>query len=113
MLSHIYLPHLSINSIRMCDKSQEARRIMLSDINFTSMVPELSRSADHLCQEEDAENHADESSPMATAANNGNSSVLASATQDYYKGPCLKTPDYSNRGYIYYELNINYTVHVL
>lgn len=27
----------------------EARRILLSDIGFTSMVPELSRSADHLC----------------------------------------------------------------
>lgn len=27
----------------------EARRVLLSDIGFTSMVPELSRSADHLC----------------------------------------------------------------
>lgn len=38
-------------SLRLCDKTQEARRVLLSDINFTSMVPELSRSADHLCQE--------------------------------------------------------------
>ncbi|KAK9888090.1 hypothetical protein WA026_000367 [Henosepilachna vigintioctopunctata] len=29
--------------------SVEARRVLLSDIGFTSMVPELSRSADHLC----------------------------------------------------------------
>lgn len=35
------------------DKSREARRVMLSDINFTSMVPELSRSADHLHQDDD------------------------------------------------------------
>ena len=45
------------------------------------MVPELSRSADHLCQqrinEEENEN-----------AENG----------DYYKGSNLKTPDYTNRG---------------
>lgn len=38
-------------SLRLCEKTQEARRVLLSDINFTSMVPELSRSADHLCQE--------------------------------------------------------------
>ncbi|CAO1411630.1 unnamed protein product [Diamesa serratosioi] len=66
---------------RLSDKTQEARRILLSDINFTSMVPELSRSADHLCQqrinEEENEN-----------AENG----------DYYKGCNLKTPDYTSRG---------------
>lgn len=38
-------------SLRLSDKTQEARRTLLSDINFTSMVPELSRSADHLSQE--------------------------------------------------------------
>lgn len=38
--------------IRLSEKTQEARRVLLSDINFTSMVPELSRSADHLCQEQ-------------------------------------------------------------
>ena len=38
-------------SLKLCEKTQEARRVLLSDINFTSMVPELSRSADHLCQE--------------------------------------------------------------
>ncbi|XP_023245398.1 uncharacterized protein LOC106638398 isoform X2 [Copidosoma floridanum] len=37
--------------LRLSDKTREARRVMLSDISFTSMVPELSRSADHLCQE--------------------------------------------------------------
>lgn len=29
--------------------------MLLSDINFTSMIPELSRSADHLCPEEDGD----------------------------------------------------------
>nr|CAD7266157.1 unnamed protein product [Timema shepardi] len=38
--------------LKLSDKTQEARRTLLSDINFTSMVPELSRSADHLCQED-------------------------------------------------------------
>ncbi|KAF6213003.1 hypothetical protein GE061_010717 [Apolygus lucorum] len=38
-------------SLRLSEKTQEARRVLLSDINFTSMVPELSRSADHLCHE--------------------------------------------------------------
>lgn len=37
--------------LRLSDKTREARRVMLSDINFTSMVPELSRSADHLCHD--------------------------------------------------------------
>lgn len=48
---------------------------MLSDINFTSMVPELSRSADHLCQQKINE-EADEDA-------------------DYFKGNLLKTPDYT------------------
>ncbi|XP_023014415.2 uncharacterized protein isoform X1 [Leptinotarsa decemlineata] len=34
--------------LRLSDKTVEARRVLLSDIGFTSMVPELSRSADHL-----------------------------------------------------------------
>lgn len=29
--------------------------MLLSDINFTSMIPELSRSADHLCPEDEDE----------------------------------------------------------
>ena len=66
---------------RVCNKSQEARRVLLSDINFTSMVPELSRSADHLCQDEDPNN-----------ANNENNS------KGYYKGHHLKTPDFTNKG---------------
>ncbi|XP_039293412.1 uncharacterized protein LOC111049194 [Nilaparvata lugens] len=40
------------HSLKLCEKTQEARRVLLSDINFTSMVPELSRSADHLCNNE-------------------------------------------------------------
>lgn len=46
------------------------------------MVPELSRSADHLCHGEEQQN---------TDNNNGDS-------HDYSKGPFLKTPDYANRG---------------
>lgn len=49
--------------------------MLLSDINFTSMVPELSRSADHLCQQKINE-EADEDG-------------------DYFKGNLLKTPDYT------------------
>lgn len=60
---------------RLSERTQEARRILLSDINFTSMVPELSRSADHLCQQKINE-EADEDA-------------------DYFKGNLLKTPDYT------------------
>ncbi|XP_022916438.2 uncharacterized protein [Onthophagus taurus] len=35
--------------LQLSEKTVEARRVLLSDIGFTSMVPELSRSADHLC----------------------------------------------------------------
>ncbi|GLV44787.1 hypothetical protein CBL_14642 [Carabus blaptoides fortunei] len=42
---------MSQKSLRLSEKTKEARRVLLSDINFTSMVPELSRSADHLYQE--------------------------------------------------------------
>lgn len=62
-------------SSRLSEKTQEARRVLLSDINFTSMVPELSRSADHLCQQKINE-EADEDA-------------------DYFKGNLLKTPDYT------------------
>lgn len=62
--------------IRLSEKTQEARRVLLSDINFTSMVPELSRSADHLCQQKINE-EADEENA------------------DYFKGNLLKTPDYA------------------
>lgn len=34
--------------LKLSEKTVEARRVLLSDIGFTSMVPELSRSADHL-----------------------------------------------------------------
>lgn len=61
--------------LRLSEKTQEARRVLLSDINFTSMVPELSRSADHLCQQKINE-EADEDG-------------------DYFKGTLLKTPDYT------------------
>lgn len=52
--------------------------MLLSDINFTSMVPELSRSADHLCQqpeEQDEEPNDENRSP------------------NYCKGNLLKTPE--------------------
>lgn len=60
---------------RFSEKTQEARRILLSDINFTSMVPELSRSADHLCQQKINEEENEDG--------------------DYFKGNLLKTPDYA------------------
>lgn len=68
----------------MSEKTREARRVLLSDINFTSMVPELSRSADHLCHGEEQQN-ADRNNDDADS---------------YAKGPFLKTPDYMNQGYI-------------
>lgn len=52
------------------------------------MVPELSRSADHLCHGEEQQN---------TDNNNGDSN-------DYSKGPFLKTPDYANRGLVQFSL---------
>ncbi|XP_055538622.1 uncharacterized protein LOC129726061 [Wyeomyia smithii] len=64
-------------TLRPSDKTQEARRVLLSDINFTSMVPELSRSADHLCQQEQEEDE----------ENNENRSP------NYCKGNLLKTPE--------------------
>lgn len=68
------------------DKTQEARRILLSDINFTSMVPELSRSADHLCRGGDNSNIRNEMNGINLT--------------EYYKGTTLKTPDCISRGYI-------------
>lgn len=46
------------------------------------MVPELSRSADHLCHGEDQQN-----------VENNNADG-----HEYLKGPFLKMPDYGNRG---------------
>lgn len=48
------------------------------------MVPELSRSADHLCQEDDKKNDSESKSPS------------------YIKGNLLKTPDYALRGYTHF-----------
>lgn len=64
---------------RLSEKTQEARRVLLSDINFTSMVPELSRSADHLCQQKINEEVNEE-------------------VDDYFKGNLLKTPQDYTRG---------------
>lgn len=66
----------------MSEKTREARRVLLSDINFTSMVPELSRSADHLCHGEEQQN-----------IDNNNA-----ASESYAKGAFLKTPDYLHQG---------------
>lgn len=55
---------------------------MLSDINFTSMVPELSRSADHICPDGEI-----------------TESDAESKTNDYYKGHLLQTPDYTGKGW--------------
>ncbi|XP_017787599.1 PREDICTED: uncharacterized protein LOC108570274 [Habropoda laboriosa] len=53
--SKFALPAGVSGRLRLSDKTREARRVMLSDINFTSMVPELSRSADHLCHDPHAQ----------------------------------------------------------
>lgn len=74
-----------MNNYRLSDKTQEARRVLLSDINFTSMVPELSRSADHLCQKNYPQNNDN------TDNNN----------QSYIKGNSLKTPDFMTKGLIF------------
>lgn len=68
----------------MSEKTQEARRILLSDINFTSMIPELSRSADHLCHQKIKE-ETDENE-------------IENDEDNYFKGTLLKTPDYATRG---------------
>ncbi|XP_015596682.1 uncharacterized protein LOC107268431 isoform X2 [Cephus cinctus] len=53
--SKFALPSGVAGRLRLSDKTREARRVMLSDISFTSMVPELSRSADHLCHDPHAQ----------------------------------------------------------
>lgn len=68
---------------RVSEKTRDTRRILLSDINFTSMVPELSRSADHLCHGDDARNI------------EGN---LEAISEIGGKEAFLKTPECSQRG---------------
>lgn len=66
------------------------------------MVPELSRSADHLCQGEEqqnAENNNSSNANIATGSGDGGNNHY------YYKGSHLKTPDYINRGYVAREIN--------
>ncbi|EZA54067.1 hypothetical protein DMN91_000183 [Ooceraea biroi] len=53
--SKFALPTGVSGRLKLSDKTREARRVMLSDISFTSMVPELSRSADHLCHDPHAQ----------------------------------------------------------
>lgn len=65
----------------LSEKTQENRRVLLSDINFTSMVPELSRSADHICPDGEL-----------------NESDADSKTNEYFKGHLLQTPDYTTKG---------------
>lgn len=47
---------LPFYSYRESKISHETRQVLLSDIQFTSMVPEISRSADHLCHAEEDQN---------------------------------------------------------
>lgn len=54
------------------------------------MVPELSRSADHLC-------HGDEQQGTENDNEDDN---------EYIKGPLLKTPDYLNCGYVKFSFVI-------
>lgn len=52
--SKFTLPVPQAKRLPLSDKTREARRVLLSDINFTSMAPELSRSADHLHDDKSA-----------------------------------------------------------
>lgn len=85
-------------SLKICDRSQDARRILLSDINFTSMVPELSRSADHLALESGAAGVGDSGNVAPTVAGLYRNFPRAFS---YMKnpdvmGPCLVSPGYQH-----------------
>ncbi|XP_075980369.1 uncharacterized protein LOC142979381 [Anticarsia gemmatalis] len=60
---------------------QDARRVMLSDIGFTSMVPELSRSADPVWALGKLQPHADDS------VNTSSSKFMSRGSS--YRSPCL------------------------
>ncbi|XP_044737827.1 uncharacterized protein LOC123299626 [Chrysoperla carnea] len=99
--SKFALPIYQQPKIRLSEKTQEARRVLLSDINFTSMVPELSRSADHLCQEEI------ENIPPSTYHTRGQYLRTPEAHRKYDTSDILTSPnfgkyyspsDYSNFG---------------
>lgn len=93
LLTHFY------STCRLNKKTREARRVLLSDINFTSMVPELSRSADHLCQGEQQQNAENNNTSNVNIASG--SGEAGTSNQFYYKGSHLKTPDYILRGYLF------------
>lgn len=113
-------------SLRLSDKTQEARRTLLSDINFTSMVPELSRSADHLCQAEIeaavtgalgsglCRNYPHAHSYMKNI-NGGHSAHTGSSlispgfgnSHDYGKEPWSPSCDYSQSGLVHYGSSQN------
>lgn len=85
-------------SLKICNRSQDARRILLSDINFTSMVPELSRSADHLALESGVSGAVDSGSLAPTVAGLYRNFPRAFS---YMKnpdimGPCLVSPGYQH-----------------
>lgn len=81
--------------LKLMDKTQEARRILLSDISFTSMVPELSRSVDHLCQN---------GQRMPSGAANITQSHFNPAAMKYLKSPALlsTSSSYSSK----FEFNV-------
>ncbi|KAJ8680679.1 hypothetical protein QAD02_016466 [Eretmocerus hayati] len=70
--SKFALPAGAPGRLRLSDKTREARRVMLSDIGFTSMVPELSRSADHLCHDPLAQQQ-QQSQPHSPSGSTGHS----------------------------------------
>lgn len=85
-------------SLKLCDRGQDARRILLSDINFTSMVPELSRSADHLALESGVANIPESGNITPTVAGLYRNFPRAFS---YMKnpdvmGPCLVSPGYQH-----------------
>lgn len=82
--------------LKLTDKTQEARRILLSDINFTSMVPELSRSVDHLCQN---------GLRLPNTTTHATPASFVSAASKYPKSPALLSSgsSYSSK----FEFNVN------
>lgn len=99
-------------SLRLSEKTQEARRVLLSDINFTSMVPELSRSADHLCKEDINTTNLCKNYPRAFSYMKNADSILSPGLMgrmpwspcdcnsrqpswDYYRGSMISIPSSS------------------
>lgn len=79
-------------------KTLEARRVLLSDIGFTSMVPELSRSADHL---------AGARGEMVDEGGKGEEKVVEYGR--YLQAGDCGSPGYSSQRFLYSPLDSRYS----